>query len=112
MRKTENAVGLKALGGQSACGTLNRYLLIFNRLIFESRVRASSPSLAAAPAGPEIRPWLSARAASIISFSCLTRADRKSTRLNSSHANISYAVFCLKKKNKKHKLITPHGRST
>src|SRR3712207_8737091 len=30
--------------------------------------------------------------------------DRKSTRLNSSHANISYAVFCLKKKknNKKH----------
>src|SRR3712207_8601759 len=27
--------------------------------------------------------------------------DRKSTRLNSSHANISYAVFCLKKKNYK-----------
>src|SRR3712207_6988458 len=27
------------------------------------------------------------------------RLDRKSTRLNSSHANISYAVFCLKKKN-------------
>src|SRR5258707_10971531 len=27
-----------------------------------------------------------------------TFADRKSTRLNSSHANISYAVFCLKKK--------------
>src|SRR3712207_7567213 len=27
--------------------------------------------------------------------------DRKSTRLNSSHANISYAVFCLKKKKKK-----------
>src|SRR3712207_7193603 len=28
----------------------------------------------------------------------LDRVDRKSTRLNSSHANISYAVFCLKKK--------------
>src|SRR3712207_8707365 len=28
----------------------------------------------------------------------LPAADRKSTRLNSSHANISYAVFCLKKK--------------
>src|SRR3712207_8685059 len=28
-----------------------------------------------------------------------TGKDRKSTRLNSSHANISYAVFCLKKKN-------------
>src|SRR3712207_8739980 len=31
--------------------------------------------------------------------------DRKSTRLNSSHANISYAVFCLKKK-KKHEVFT------
>src|SRR3712207_7896438 len=30
-------------------------------------------------------------------------ADRKSTRLNSSHANISYAVFCLKKKKKHNK---------
>src|SRR3712207_7932348 len=29
----------------------------------------------------------------------LAQVDRKSTRLNSSHANISYAVFCLKKKN-------------
>src|SRR3712207_8628524 len=32
------------------------------------------------------------------------RGDRKSTRLNSSHANISYAVFCLKKKKKTQKL--------
>src|SRR5688572_32726239 len=31
------------------------------------------------------------------------RADRKSTRLNSSHSQISYAVFCLKKKKKKKK---------
>src|SRR3712207_7636369 len=40
---------------------------------------------------------------------CISQAfvrvvDRKSTRLNSSHANISYAVFCLKKK----KLPLPH----
>src|SRR3712207_8262066 len=34
----------------------------------------------------------------------LIAADRKSTRLNSSHANISYAVFCLKKK-KQHNII-------
>src|SRR3712207_7079893 len=34
--------------------------------------------------------------------------DRKSTRLNSSHANISYAVFCLKKKKEK---TTQHNRS-
>src|SRR3989442_10475423 len=33
--------------------------------------------------------------------------DRKSTRLNSSHVRISYAVFCLKKKNKQAKSITP-----
>src|SRR3712207_7821802 len=35
-------------------------------------------------------------------------ADRKSTRLNSSHANISYAVFCLKKKNKQPYDLTSH----
>src|SRR5258707_9476171 len=33
-----------------------------------------------------------------MSVSSLHHQDRKSTRLNSSHANISYAVFCLKKK--------------
>src|SRR2546427_8358274 len=32
--------------------------------------------------------------------------DRKSTRLNSSHSQISYAVFCLKKKKKKHNCDT------
>src|SRR3712207_8556136 len=42
-----------------------------------ARVRALRP-------GPGVRPR--------------ARVDRKSTRLNSSHANISYAVFCLKKK--------------
>src|SRR5438067_13441846 len=34
-------------------------------------------------------------------------SDRKSTRLNSSHVSISYAVFCLKKKKKYHKAATP-----
>src|SRR5207247_8981509 len=34
-----------------------------------------------------------------------TGVDRKSTRLNSSHEWISYAVFCLKKKNNQHKLL-------
>src|SRR4051794_41682943 len=38
-----------------------------------------------------------------------TRAgDRKSTRLNSSHPSISYAVFCLKKKNLWHELADAH----
>src|SRR5689334_24319737 len=31
--------------------------------------------------------------------------DRKSTRLNSSHSSISYAVFCLKKKNKEERMM-------
>src|SRR3989442_8119501 len=35
-----------------------------------------------------------------------SRGDRKSTRLNSSHVRISYAVFCLKKKKKKKKYIS------
>src|ERR1039458_10540494 len=34
--------------------------------------------------------------------------DRKSTRLNSSHLGISYAVFCLKKRNKTHMTNTRH----
>src|SRR3712207_6976985 len=40
------------------------------------------------------------------------RADRKSTRLNSSHANISYAVFCLKKKNPLLQLRRHHIRTS
>src|SRR5262245_63479021 len=36
--------------------------------------------------------------------------DRKSTRLNSSHLGISYAVFCLKKKKKKKKNETKHNK--
>src|SRR3989442_10219633 len=35
----------------------------------------------------------------------LTKGDRKSTRLNSSHVRISYAVFCLKKKKKRPQAI-------
>src|SRR4051795_5669468 len=38
----------------------------------------------------------------------LFRSDRKSTRLNSSHTLISYAVFCLKKKKKSKRLSSNH----
>src|SRR2546427_9523315 len=38
------------------------------------------------------------------------RADRKSTRLNSSHSQISYAVFCLKKKNRRGGEVDPRRR--
>src|SRR3712207_7410307 len=50
------------------------------------------------------RPTLRLYGATALRTACwiglLTYLDRKSTRLNSSHANISYAVFCLKKKKK------------
>src|SRR2546427_7602050 len=45
----------------------------------------------------EVRPALATASVS--------RADRKSTRLNSSHSQISYAVFCLKKKNECRKIM-------
>src|SRR5690606_28848364 len=41
-------------------------------------------------------PWLEPR---VMAMNDICVADRKSTRLNSSHVKISYAVFCLKKKN-------------
>src|SRR2546427_6957134 len=40
----------------------------------------------------------------ILSAPTVYNADRKSTRLNSSHSQISYAVFCLKKKKQKHQI--------
>src|SRR3712207_8737875 len=43
--------------------------------------------------------WTFAALGTISFEEVFARIDRKSTRLNSSHANISYAVFCLKKKN-------------
>src|SRR5689334_24458636 len=63
------------------------------------------------------RPGLSMRDKRIMTLTAVTaienrdlaeiqiNADRKSTRLNSSHSSISYAVFCLKKKKKKNQKI-------
>src|SRR3712207_7096778 len=47
------------------------------------------------------RPMVGDRGSLVAGLLQATSLDRKSTRLNSSHANISYAVFCLKKKKKK-----------
>src|SRR6266542_5898230 len=43
-------------------------------------------------------PWLNRFMPSVTRQTLPVRSDRKSTRLNSSHGSISYAVFCLKKK--------------
>src|SRR5690348_18208339 len=53
------------------------------------------PQGAAQKAGKDI---IGSTAASIVPAQNMERLDRKSTRLNSSHPSISYAVFCLKKK--------------
>src|ERR1035437_8566542 len=52
------------------------------------------PSKERSPSAPACSPPAKPQAPNALAF----RLDRKSTRLNSSHANISYAVFCLKKK--------------
>src|SRR5690349_22136924 len=54
-------------------------------------------------AAPETREWFAVRREAQHGEHVVT--DRKSTRLNSSHVEISYAVFCLKKKKKKKKNI-------
>src|SRR2546427_2761320 len=74
--------------------TLFPYTTLFRSL----RTMLPEPTFAlqnpASPAGPTNMP--------VCATNCTNELDRKSTRLNSSHSQISYAVFCLKKK-KKHK---------
>src|SRR5688572_31792610 len=70
--------------------TISNVLLFFDLMIFTEL---------------DLRPWrLSFALAGLLfllyGFIWEAEEDRKSTRLNSSHSQISYAVFCLKKKNK------------
>src|SRR5204863_9927306 len=50
------------------------------------------------------RPIGKTRTCRVIAAHIFERPDRKSTRLNSSHVEISYAVFCLKKKKREHRV--------
>src|SRR3712207_7597135 len=85
--------------------TLFPYTTLFRSLAEDQ------PAASAAPPEPkgELPQWIqqlaetwrqAARTEAEVEFLNNKLADRKSTRLNSSHANISYAVFCLKKKKK------------
>src|SRR5690349_23977653 len=78
--------------------TLFPYTTLFRSATVSSR--SSERLLASAP--PPARPQLAAHR--------VASQDRKSTRLNSSHVEISYAVFCLKKKTKPVPL--PHSTPT
>src|SRR5690348_17884108 len=80
-RSPEETVQRSAIGSRGTCiGT-------FDRWVQSGQVERLAPA-------PE-------RALSRLDLS--TQRDRKSTRLNSSHPSISYAVFCLKKKKNKKK---------
>src|SRR3989442_7058952 len=66
--------------------TLFPYTTLFRSKVVKDRPLREDPEVA-----PELAHFHAARRAAL-------RQDRKSTRLNSSHVRISYAVFCLKKK--------------
>src|SRR5258707_10023415 len=71
--------------------------LIGGILVLIVRLQLSQPNLKLVDA-ETYNQLISAHGVTMIFF--FVTIDRKSTRLNSSHANISYAVFCLKKKKK------------
>src|SRR3712207_9003314 len=90
--------------------TLFPYTTLFRSLLLASRASTARPK--GVPA--------TTLATGVTTVTCeyvtLNLSDRKSTRLNSSHANISYAVFCLKKNKNTHNIsiqpVSPRGIDT
>src|SRR5258708_25019202 len=79
--------------------TLFPYTTLFRSQSFNLKIVSAPPN-----------PFCAANAAI---FAIAVSLDRKSTRLNSSHQIISYAVFCLKKKKiTKPKLLEPHNKKS
>src|SRR2546427_5973955 len=94
--------------------TLFPYTTLFRSLAGLVRAPAPGKRIAAAV----LCAWLVVAAAGIYpdglsyfneSACLLDDPDRKSTRLNSSHSQISYAVFCLKKKKKKYTYVLTYS---
>src|SRR5207249_7292605 len=75
-----------------------------NRSVRSRSIRATPKTFGSGPAIPGRATVSRSATESINRPTAAKRGDRKSTRLNSSHVSISYAVFCLKKK-KKQKLL-------
>src|SRR3712207_8641237 len=82
--------------------TLFPYTTLFRSLDFRKTVRASLGT-GGVPVVTHHRPRKVHKPELVVLCDVSGSVDRKSTRLNSSHANISYAVFCLKKKNSLYK---------
>src|SRR3712207_7113017 len=83
--------------------TLFPYTTLFRSRFFSSIYQRAVPGLAffsLALVSTKDRRAFPVRIEQVVRTDAAYAADRKSTRLNSSHANISYAVFCLKKKKK------------
>src|SRR5258705_4998301 len=80
--------------------TLFPYTTLF-RSVDSTRAAGSALMARARPAIAALGPGKGLEGAATIVETLRRRADRKSTRLNSSHLGISYAVFCLTKKKKK-----------
>src|SRR3712207_7544478 len=80
--------------------TLFPYTTLFRSPLFaRAAPMAAVDVVLPTPPLPEVTTkTLAIPAAPLLEFRACADEDRKSTRLNSSHANISYAVFCLKKK--------------
>src|SRR3712207_7709930 len=80
--------------------------------LFRSALFARDPDTGAAKWAYQIGPhdlydWDGINESILVELPVGGQRDRKSTRLNSSHANISYAVSCLKKKSSIRSAITP-----
>src|SRR3712207_6888339 len=86
--------------------TLFPYTTLFRSLFLRSTDEIGMPLLAlllgiaVLTRGNNVTPRVQSETRLVHRDEVILREDRKSTRLNSSHANISYAVFCLKKKKK------------
>src|SRR2546429_958614 len=93
--------------------TLFPYTTLFRSVIVAAPTAAAlTPPVPLTVATPALLlAHVMARPASVLPFASVSVAtsetDRKSTRLNSSHGYISYAVFCLKKKKPQHLAVLP-----
>src|SRR5690554_5869585 len=77
-----------------------RLVMLVDSPVWHARLRLAAPELldAARSVGLEVREIAIKASREPLQLPARASADRKSTRLNSSHVRISYAVFCLKKK--------------
>src|SRR5688572_30935836 len=88
--------------------TLFPYTTLFRSDREKFKVHLKGIDIPVPPSGSATNLSDAKKVAKEIGFPLMVRAaDRKSTRLNSSHSQISYAVFCLKKKT--HQLSTQHS---